>query len=87
MSRDTERSGVQFEPLRPASSRRLIAAIVLGPLLWVIALIVAAWLFAYSWAIQLALLVTLASFLLALVVLSLMRQGRVRQERRYAARG
>ena len=42
-----------FEPLRPASRGRLIAAFVFGPMLWLAALIVAAWLLDYTGAIEL----------------------------------
>jgi hypothetical protein len=87
MSSDTDPPSVRFEPLRPASRRRLAAAFVLGPILWLVALTVAAWLFAYGWAIQLALLVAAASFLASLLVLALLRAGRRREERRYVARG
>ncbi len=86
MSSDTEPSSVRFEPLRPADRGRLVAAILLGPFLWLVALAVAAWLFAYTWAIQLGLLVTIASFLLALPVLALLRRRRLREERQRAAR-
>ena len=74
---------VHFEPLRPASRARVIAAIVLGPLLWLVALIVGAWLFEYSWAIGVGLLVTFAAFLVSLVVLTVLRAGRRRQDKRY----
>ena len=86
MSRDTERPSVRFEPLRPASRGRLLAAIICGPIIWLVALVAAAWLFVNSWLIQLGFLVALASFLLALLVLALLRQGRLREERRYADR-
>jgi hypothetical protein len=86
VSSDTELPSVRFEPLRPASRGRLIAALILGPILWFVALAVAAWLLAYSWAIELGLLVTVASFLLSLAVLALLRVGRRREERRYVAR-
>jgi hypothetical protein len=75
-----------FRPLRPASGPKLIAAIVLGPILWVVALMVASWLLDRTNAIELGLLVTAASFLFAAVVLSLLRVGRRREERRYADR-
>jgi membrane protein implicated in regulation of membrane protease activity len=74
---------VHFEPLRPASRGHLVAGIVLGPLLWLVALMVGAWLFEYSWAIAVGLLVTLASFVISLVVLTIVRTGRLRQEKRY----
>jgi membrane protein implicated in regulation of membrane protease activity len=78
---------VRFEPLRPASRRRMIVALVLGPVMWLVALIVAAALFEYSSSIALGLLVTLASFVVSLLVLTLLHARRRRQERRYADRG
>ena len=87
MSEDTARSPVQFEPLRPASRASLIAGVVLGPLLWLVAIAIAAWAFQYTWAIALGLTVTVASFLVSLVVLTLLRRGRVRQEERYVDGG
>jgi peptidoglycan/LPS O-acetylase OafA/YrhL len=81
------RPAVRFEPLRPGSRGRLIAAFVLGPVLWLVALIVAAWLFDYSSSIGLGLLVTAASFVVSLLVLALLHAGRRRQEKRYANRG
>ena len=86
VSSDSDQPPVRFEPLRPASRGQVIAALVLGPILWLVALIVAAWTFKYSWAIQLGFAVTAASFLLALLVLALVRRGRRRQEMRYADR-
>jgi hypothetical protein len=87
VSGDAERPPVRFEPLRPASRWRLVAAFVLGPILWLVALVVAAWLINESWAIEVGLLVTIAAFLVALVVLAVLREGRQREERRYADRG
>ena len=87
MSEDTGRSPVQFEPLRPASRASLIAGVVLGPLLWLVAIAIAAWAFEYSWAIALGLAVTVASFFVSLVVLTLLRKGRMRQEERYVDGG
>ena len=84
MSNELDRPQVQFEPIRPASRGQVIAAIVLGPILWLVALIAAAWLFDYSLAIALGLLVTVASFLVSLAALTLLRARRQRQERRYA---
>ena len=78
---------MRFEPLRPASRRRMIVAVVLGPVLWLIALIVAAALFEYSSSIALGLVVTLASFVVSLAVLAVLHALRRRQERRYANRG
>ena len=73
-----------FRPLQPASGPKLIAALVLGPILWVVALLLASWLLDRTNAIELGLLVTGASFLFATVALSLLRLARLREERRYA---
>ena len=83
MSDDVRGSSLRFEPLRPASRESLIAGVVIGPLLWLLALTIAAWVFEYSWAIALGLTVTVASFVVSLVVLTLLRERRVRQEERY----
>jgi hypothetical protein len=87
VSSELGRPSVRFEPLRPASRGRLIAGFVLGPFLWLVALIVAAWLFDYSWAIGVGLLITVASFLASLVVLAILYSRRRSQERRYANSG
>jgi hypothetical protein len=75
-----------FQPLRPASRPRLIAAFVLGPMVWAVALAIGAWLIEYTDAIEFGLLVALASFVISAIVLSLLRLGRLREERRYADR-
>jgi hypothetical protein len=75
-----------FVPMRPASGPKLIAALVLGPILWLVALLVASWLLDRTDAIELGLLLTAAAFLFSAVVLSLLRLGRRREERRYANR-
>jgi zinc transporter ZupT len=76
----------RFRPLRPASGPKLIAAFVLGPVMWLVAVVVASWLLDRTNAIELGLLVTAASFVFAAVVMSLLRLGRQREERRYADR-
>ena len=76
----------RFTPRRPASRFRLILAFVLGPLAWAVALIVAAWLISKTDAIELGLLITLASFAVGFVVLALLRWRREREERRFVAR-
>ena len=78
---------VRFEPLHPASRTSLIAGVVLGPLLWLFALAFAAWVFEFSWAIAVGLAATVASFVVSVVVLALLREGRVRQEERYVHGG
>ena len=75
-----------FRPLRAASRPQRIAALVFGPILWVAALVLGAWLLDRTNAIELGLLIAGASFVFAAVVLTLLRLGRRREERRYADR-
>ena len=74
-----------FRPLRPAPRRKLIAAIVVGPFLWVIALVLTAIAIHRTDTVGIALLIAGASFALAFLVLAVLRRGRRREERRYAA--
>jgi hypothetical protein len=78
---DTERD--LFQPLRPAKGTKLVLAAVIGPVAWVIAWLVAAWLIERSDAIEFGLLVTIAAFLFAVPVLGLLALGRRREERRF----
>lgn len=87
MSWDAERASVRFEPLRPASRKRLIVGIVLGPLLWLVALVIAAWVLNITSAIEIGFAVAAASFLVAALTLAVLRRGRIREERRYVDRG
>ena len=73
-----------FRPLRPASGPKRIAALVLGPILWLAALMLASWLLDRTNAIEFGLLIAAATFVFAAVVLSLLRVGQRREERRYA---
>ena len=76
-----------FEPLRPARGTKLILAAVIGPIAWVVAWIVAAWLIVRTDAIELGLLVTIASFLIAVPILCLLAWGRNREQRRFERSG
>ena len=78
---DTEQD--LFQPLRPAKGRKLVMAAVIGPVAWVIAWLVAAWIIERTDAIEFGLLVTIASFLFAVPVLGLLAWGRAREERRF----
>ena len=49
---------MRCQPLHPASRRSLVAGVILGPLLWLLLLAVAAWVFDYTWAIGVGLLWT-----------------------------
>jgi hypothetical protein len=80
-----EQPAAFFEPLRPASRERLVLGLILGPVLWLVALIVVAATLRYTWAIELGLLVTVATFVVSLIGLSELRSRRLRQESRYAA--
>jgi divalent metal cation (Fe/Co/Zn/Cd) transporter len=77
----------RFRPMRTASGLRLIAAIALGPLLWVAGLVIVAVLVHKSDAIELGVLIAVGSILLAVPILIVVRLARRREERRYAARG
>jgi hypothetical protein len=74
---------VRFEPLRPASRRRIIVAVVAGPFLWLVALLLVAWLFVSSRIIQIGLLVTAVSLVVSVILLTALYAGRKREERRY----
>ena len=78
---------MRFEPLRAASRRRLIAGLILGPVIWLVALMIVAYLLQNSWAIEAGLLIALGAFVIAFAVLAILRRGRIRQERRYVEGG
>jgi hypothetical protein len=84
MGNELDRRPVRFEPLRAASRGRVVAAFVLGPVLWLLALTVVALVSHHSSAIALGLLVAVASFVVSLLALALLRAARVRREERYA---
>jgi hypothetical protein len=73
----------RFEPLAPASRGQVIAGLVLGPILWLVALVVAAWVVDKTDAIALGLAVMAGAFVIAVLVLSLLYVSRRRQEKRY----
>ena len=87
MREDPATTSVRFDPLRPASRSAVIVGVVVGPLLWLIAIAAVAWFFEYTWAIGLGVLVIGVTFLVALVALVLFRAARVRQEQRYVDPG
>jgi hypothetical protein len=86
MHDDGEPFDARFRPLRPASRPRLIAAIVVGPVLWLAALVVAGRLIARLDVVAIGLLVSAASFVVSALVLVLLRVARRREERRYVRR-
>jgi hypothetical protein len=87
MARDHDAERDLFEPLRPAKGTKLVLAAVIGPIAWVVAWLIAAWLIYRTDAIEFGLLVTIASFLIALPVLGLLAWGRNREERRFERDG
>lgn len=73
----------RFRPLRPARGWRLTAAVIIGPLAWLLAFLVVGWLVEQSSAVEIGLLIALGSFLLGLVVLLVLYAARNRERRRY----
>jgi hypothetical protein len=76
----------RFRPLRPVSRARLAVGIILGPLLWIAAFLVTSLVIEYTDAIAYGLLIATVSFMAATVLLSVLRWGRQREERRHADR-
>ena len=87
MREDPATTSVRFEPLRPASRSAVILGVVVGPLLWLVAIVAVAWFFEYTWAIGFGVVVTLTTFIIALAGLGLLQVARVRQEKRYVDAG
>lgn len=77
----------RFQPLRPAKGTKLVLAALIGPVAWVIAWLVAAWLISRSNIIETGLLVAIGSFVVAIPVLGLLAWGRRREERRFLREG
>lgn len=73
----------RFAPLRPASRGRLIAAMVLGPVLWLLALVIVAWTVDKTSAVVLGLAIAAGAFVVAVLVLSWVYVARRRQEKRF----
>ena len=87
MGKDAQEIDDRFRPMHTASGPRLIAAMVVGPFLWVVGLVIVAVLVYRTDAIELGLLIAVVSILAAVPILIVLRLGRRREERRYAARG
>lgn len=86
MSSQSDPRDVHFEPLRPASRGNLIAGLIFGPILWLVALVVAAFVFTHSAAAAIGIAVAVVSCLIAMIILNLLLSSRRRQERRYVGR-
>lgn len=87
MSGDPSRPSATFEPLHPASRKRLLVGLVVGPVLWLVGLVITAIVVHYTYAIAIGLVVTVVSMIVALAALALTKRARDREERRYVAGG
>jgi hypothetical protein len=86
MNRNPRLSRVEpFEPLLRVPRRRLIVRFVIAPFLWLVALLVVAVVLNRTRAIELGVVIAFASLLVSTVLLSLLRAGRNREQRRYGA--
>jgi hypothetical protein len=87
MERDRPLGRVEpFEPFSPVPRRRLIRWVVLGPLLWLVALGVVAITVHRTNAIGLGLLIASGSLVVSAVVLAFLRAARDRERTRYGSR-
>lgn len=84
MAHDGLSTRVRFEPTQSASRPRMVVAMLAGSVAWAGALATVAIVTHKGEAIQYAAALTAGAFVVALVVLSLIRWGRQREERRAA---
>lgn len=84
MGPDDRSVQTRFQPLRLASRTRVVVAWILGPLMWTAAFASVAWLVDRSDAIEVGLAIAAASVLGGVIVLTLFRAARVREEKRHA---
>ncbi|MEX0428708.1 hypothetical protein AB3X52_13850 [Nocardioides sp. DS6] len=73
----------EFRPLRREDPVAVLVTLIVGPLAWAVALVVAAWLVDRTHAIVFGLEVTLVAFGASLVLLTVLRLRRDREEMRY----
>jgi hypothetical protein len=71
----------RFQPLRPPSQAKRRVVLLLGSLVWVVALAILAVVVDRRDAVELALVIVVASLLVGLVSSSWRRRGRIREER------
>jgi len=86
VSSQSDPRDVHFEPLHPATRRTLIVGFIVGPILWLVALSVAAFVFTSTEAVPIGIAVAVVSCLIAMIILNLLLSSRRRQERRYVGR-
>jgi membrane protein YdbS with pleckstrin-like domain len=71
----------QFTPLKRASRGRRVLVLVVGPLLWLAAIVAVGLIVKHGRAVEIGLIATLIAFLLSLVVSVVARHLRLREER------
>jgi hypothetical protein len=71
----------EFRPLRAPTRADRVAVLLAGPLLWVVALEIVAFVAGQSDLIWIGILIAAGSFLVGLVFLLFMRSQRLKQER------
>ena len=86
MSGERQPSVPRFRPLGRITPVRQVLLAVAAPLLWLTAFVVTSAVLDETDAIELGLTIAAVSFLVALAVLTLLRAGRRRQERRFDGR-
>ena len=72
----------RFTPLHTASRLQRIAVFVVGPLLWLVAVVIVGIVVHRQSAVEIGLAVTLIAFLVSLVISELARRLRRREERK-----
>ena len=70
----------EFRPLRPPTRKRASLLFLLGPAIWVVALVALSFVLDHGNSVEYALVILAASFLFGLAVLGRSRRVRVREE-------
>jgi hypothetical protein len=83
MSSEDQPTVPSFEPLTRATNWKLVLAAAVGSMLWLVALVVGGIVLERTEAIEFGLLAAGAAFMTGLIVLSVLRTLRLREERRY----
>ena len=76
-----DHASAQFEPLQKASTLRHLLATIMGPVLWLVAIVVVGIVVEGRDSVEIGVTVTLISFSLSLVVSSIGHRRRLREER------
>ncbi len=87
MADDRDFATPRFQPSRPARRPALILVYIFGPLVWLVAFLIAAVALERVNVIEIGLAVTIVAFVVSLVVLSILRAARQREQRRFEAHG